>query len=88
MGQPFALSAYHYCYVDENSDRGFPNAPAQLATDNKHQLEVPSLYSHMNQNLIVYAYDYMKDWQCHVSYHRANSTELPYTLMTVQLIKL
>lgn len=37
--------------MDENSDWGFPDAPAQLATDNKHQLEVPILHSHLNKNL-------------------------------------
>jgi hypothetical protein len=86
VGQPFELSASHDCSVDEKSDWGFPNAPAQLATDNKHRFEVPFLYSHLNQNLVNY--DYMRDRQCQLSYHRTNSTEFPYILMGVQSIKL
>jgi len=52
VGQPFELSASHDCSVDENSDWGFPNAPTQLAADNKHGLEVSLLYSLSNQNLV------------------------------------
>jgi len=67
VGQPFGLAASHDCSVDEKSDWGFSNALAQLATDNKHRLEVPFLYSHLNQNLVNY--DYMRDRQCQLSYH-------------------
>jgi hypothetical protein len=53
---PLCFNGTTFCTLSsvyQNSDWGFPNAPAQLATDNKHQLQVPLLHSYFNQNLTL-----------------------------------